>query len=59
MNGPKSRQGAKKQAEARAKVGGMKVSVDTGIKKGRANWREAGGGWGRGGGGGRRQSEAD
>lgn len=26
--------GCKKEAEAKAKVGGMKVSVDTGIKKG-------------------------
>lgn len=45
MNGRKSRQGARNGRKRGRKLGGMKVSVDAGIKKGRANWREAGG-WG-------------
>lgn len=44
MNGRKSRQGARNGRKRGRKLGGMKVSVDAGIKKGRANWREAGGG---------------
>lgn len=46
MNGRKSRQGARNGRKRGRKLGGMKVSVDAGIKKGRENWREAGGGGG-------------